>query len=116
MKRIHAAQAGTRASTSRRPGGNSTLLGRGSEFEGKLTFEGTVRVEGKIRREICSDDVLVIGEGAVQAEISVGSSSSRRRYSTENSTRPSLIAKGRWPGARPSPSAPQETITCRLSC
>ena len=26
----------------------NALLGRGSEFEGKLTFEGTVRIDGKI--------------------------------------------------------------------
>src|SRR5215475_6237456 len=51
----------------------NTLLGRGSEFEGKLTFEGTVRIDGKIRGEIFSDDILVVGEGAeVQCEISVG--------------------------------------------
>jgi cytoskeletal protein CcmA (bactofilin family) len=51
----------------------NTLLGRGSEFEGKLTFEGTVRIDGKLSGEIFSDDVLVIGEGAeVHAEIDVG--------------------------------------------
>lgn len=51
----------------------NTLLGRGSEFEGKLTFEGTVRIDGKLSGEVFSDDVLVIGEGAfVQAEIDVG--------------------------------------------
>jgi cytoskeletal protein CcmA (bactofilin family) len=51
----------------------NTLLGRGSEFEGKLTFEGTVRIDGKIKGEIFSDDILVVGEGAeVQCEISVG--------------------------------------------
>ena len=51
----------------------TTLLGRGSEFEGKLTFEGTVRIDGKISGEIFSDDVLVVGEGAeVHAEIDVG--------------------------------------------
>ena len=51
----------------------NTLLGRGSEFEGKLTFEGTVRVDGKLSGEIFSDDVLVVGEGAeVKAEIDVG--------------------------------------------
>src|SRR5215831_15261388 len=51
----------------------NTLLGKGSEFEGKLTFEGTVRVDGKISGEIFSDDVLVVGEGAqVNAEIEVG--------------------------------------------
>ena len=51
----------------------NTLLGRGSEFEGKLTFEGTVRIDGKLAGEIFSDDVLVVGEGAeVKAEIDIG--------------------------------------------
>jgi cytoskeletal protein CcmA (bactofilin family) len=51
----------------------NTLLGRGSEFQGKLTFEGTVRIDGKLSGEIFSDDVLVVGEGAqVSAEIEVG--------------------------------------------
>jgi cytoskeletal protein CcmA (bactofilin family) len=51
----------------------TTLLGRGSEFEGKLSFEGTVRVDGKLSGEIFTDDVLIIGEGAeVNAEINVG--------------------------------------------
>lgn len=51
----------------------TTLLGRGSEFEGKLSFEGTVRVDGKLTGEIFTDDVLIIGEGAeVHAEINVG--------------------------------------------
>jgi cytoskeletal protein CcmA (bactofilin family) len=51
----------------------TTLLGRGSEFEGKLSFEGTVRIDGKLTGEIFSDDVLIIGEGAeVSAEINVG--------------------------------------------
>ena len=51
----------------------NALLGRGSEFEGKLTFEGTVRIDGKFTGNIQSGDVLVIGEGAkVSAEISCG--------------------------------------------
>ena len=51
----------------------NTLLGRGSEFEGKLTFEGTVRVDGVLRGEVVSDDVLVVGEGAVvEAEVDIG--------------------------------------------
>jgi len=50
----------------------NALLGRGSEFEGKLTFEGTVRIDGRFKGEIFSKDVLVIGEGAeVEAEIKV---------------------------------------------
>ena len=49
------------------------LLGRGAEFEGKLTFEGTIRIDGRFSGRIFSDDVLVLGEGAeVRAEIEVG--------------------------------------------
>lgn len=51
----------------------NTLLGRGTSFEGKLTFEGTVRIDGRLVGEIFSDDILVIGEGAdVKAKIDVG--------------------------------------------
>jgi cytoskeletal protein CcmA (bactofilin family) len=51
----------------------NALLGRGSEFEGKLTFEGTVRIDGKFTGNIVTNDVLVVGEGAkIQAEISCG--------------------------------------------
>lgn len=49
------------------------LLGSGSQFEGKLTFEGRVRVDGRFRGEIFSDDVLVLGEQAeIHASIDVG--------------------------------------------
>jgi cytoskeletal protein CcmA (bactofilin family) len=52
----------------------NALLGRGSEFDGKLTFEGTVRIDGKFTGSIITKDVLVIGEGAmVSAEIDCGS-------------------------------------------
>jgi cytoskeletal protein CcmA (bactofilin family) len=51
----------------------NALLGRGSEFEGKLTFEGTVRIDGKFTGTIVTNDVLVVGEGAkVNAEITCG--------------------------------------------
>lgn len=51
----------------------TTLLGRGATFEGKLTFEGTVRIDGRFKGEVFSDDVLVIGEGAhVEAEVDIG--------------------------------------------
>ncbi len=52
----------------------NALLGKGSEFEGKLSFEGTVKIDGVMKGEIRSKDNLVIGEGAkVEAEIEVGS-------------------------------------------
>ena len=51
----------------------NTLLGKGTTFEGKLTFEGTVRIDGKFNGTIVTNDVLVVGEGAkVDAEISCG--------------------------------------------
>ncbi len=51
----------------------NALLGRGSEFEGKLTFEGTVRIDGKFTGSIVTNDVLVVGEGArIGAEINCG--------------------------------------------
>jgi cytoskeletal protein CcmA (bactofilin family) len=43
----------------------TALLGRGTRFEGKLHFEGCVRIEGSFSGEVLSDDTLVIGEGAV---------------------------------------------------
>jgi cytoskeletal protein CcmA (bactofilin family) len=50
----------------------TALLGRGTEFEGKLHFEGRVRIDGVFKGEIKSDDTLVVGEGAeVHAEIDV---------------------------------------------
>jgi len=56
-----------------RPGEVHTLLGKGSEFEGKLTFEGQVRIDGKFSGQIFTKDILVIGDGArVNAEINAG--------------------------------------------
>ena len=61
------------SSTAAVAGDLNALLGRGSEFEGKLTFEGTVRIDGKFTGTIVTNDVLVIGEGAkVNAEITAG--------------------------------------------
>jgi cytoskeletal protein CcmA (bactofilin family) len=59
---------------SRPPDNLNALLGKGSQFEGKLLFEGTVRIDGKFSGEIISTDTLIIGEGAeVKANIQVGS-------------------------------------------
>jgi cytoskeletal protein CcmA (bactofilin family) len=50
----------------------NALLGHGTRFEGKLHFEGRVRIDGAFRGEIQSDEILVIGEGAeVEGEIDV---------------------------------------------
>ena len=51
----------------------SGVIEKGCEFEGKLCFEGTLRIGGTFRGEIYTNDVLVIGEGAkVSAEIEAG--------------------------------------------
>ena len=58
---------------SRPPGELNALLGKGSQFEGKLLFEGTVRIDGKFTGEIVSTDNLIVGEGAeVKANVQVG--------------------------------------------
>lgn len=50
----------------------TALLGRGTRFEGKLHFEGRVRIDGAFRGEINSEGVLIIGESAqIQADIAV---------------------------------------------
>jgi|LNFM01.1.fsa_nt_gb cytoskeletal protein CcmA (bactofilin family) len=49
-----------------------TLLGRGTHFEGKLTFDGRTRLDGTVRGEVFSSGVLVIGDGAdIDASIDV---------------------------------------------
>ena len=48
------------------------FLGEGTNFKGILTFEGTVRVDGKMEGEILTKDTLVVGESAeINAEIQV---------------------------------------------
>ena len=52
----------------------NALLGRGSEFDGKLSFEGTVRIDGIFTGEISTTDTLIVGESAkIAAEIACGS-------------------------------------------
>jgi len=52
----------------------NALLGRGSQFDGKLIFEGTVRIDGKFHGEIHSEGKLMVGEnGDIEGEIWVES-------------------------------------------
>src|ERR1043165_8555353 len=49
------------------------LLRRGTRFEGKLSFDGRLRIDGAFVGEVRSEGVLVIGEGAqVHANVVVG--------------------------------------------
>ncbi len=48
----------------------TTILGPGSAFEGKLTFEGAVRIDGDFKGEIRTEGTLIVGETAnVRAQI-----------------------------------------------
>ncbi len=51
--------------------GNLTaFIDQGSEFEGKLSFKDTVRIDGSFRGEISSDNTLIVGEsGQIAATI-----------------------------------------------
>jgi len=52
----------------------TSLLGAGSEFSGKLTFEGAVRIDGRFSGEIMSEGVLVVGQQAeIEADVMVRS-------------------------------------------
>ena len=44
---------------------NFTLLGRGVDFKGIVSFDGTVRVDGRVEGEIRTTGTLIVGEHAV---------------------------------------------------
>jgi cytoskeletal protein CcmA (bactofilin family) len=51
-------------------GGLSAFIDHGSEFEGKLAFKDTVRIDGRLRGEISSENTLIVGEtGEIEASI-----------------------------------------------
>ena len=48
----------------------STILGKGSVFEGKLNVEHTLRVDGKFTGDIVTTDTLIIGkEGNINGNV-----------------------------------------------
>jgi cytoskeletal protein CcmA (bactofilin family) len=52
------------------PGGLTAFIDQGSEFEGKLSFKDTVRIDGRFRGEISSENTLIVGEsGDIEAKI-----------------------------------------------
>jgi cytoskeletal protein CcmA (bactofilin family) len=51
-------------------GGLTAFIDQGSEFEGKLSFKDTVRIDGCFRGEITSENTLIVGEsGEIEANI-----------------------------------------------
>jgi cytoskeletal protein CcmA (bactofilin family) len=58
------------SSTSGGLGNLTAFIDQGSEFEGKLSFKDTVRIDGSFSGEISSDNTLIVGEtGEIQARI-----------------------------------------------
>lgn len=50
----------------------NAFLGKNTEFEGKLSFSGTVRIDGHFKGEILSDGTLIVGDDAViESEVQV---------------------------------------------
>ncbi|HVP28622.1 MAG TPA: polymer-forming cytoskeletal protein [Myxococcota bacterium] len=48
----------------------SAFIDQGTEFEGRLTFRDTVRIDGRFVGEITSENTLIVGEtGEVEAEV-----------------------------------------------
>jgi len=48
----------------------TAFIDQGSEFEGKLTFKDTVRIDGTFHGEITSENTLIVGEtGTIEATI-----------------------------------------------
>jgi cytoskeletal protein CcmA (bactofilin family) len=51
-------------------GALTAFIDQGSEFEGKLSFKDTVRIDGHFRGEISSENTLIVGEpGEIEASI-----------------------------------------------
>jgi cytoskeletal protein CcmA (bactofilin family) len=42
-----------------------TFLGKGARFKGTLTFEGTVRIDGRLEGEVNTKGSVIIGEHAI---------------------------------------------------
>lgn len=43
----------------------NAFLGRNTEFEGILSFSGTIRIDGRFKGEILADGTLIVGDSAV---------------------------------------------------
>lgn len=66
------------------------FVGRGVEFKGVITYNGTVRIDGRLDGEIHTDGVLLVGEDAVlTAQVGAGTVISRGKITGD------IIAKGK---------------------
>ena len=54
----------TVSSSAGAPEALTAFIDQGSEFEGKLSFKNTVRIDGSFKGEITSENTLIVGEPA----------------------------------------------------
>jgi cytoskeletal protein CcmA (bactofilin family) len=65
-----AVSAPSSSNTPKSAGGLTAFIDQGSDFEGKLSFQDTVRIDGRFRGEITSQNTLIVGEsGEIEASI-----------------------------------------------
>lgn len=84
-----------------RPEEIHTIIGKESSFEGKLVFDGVVRIDGSFKGNIQSKGKLLIGETAsLEAEIETGSLilSGEVKGNVTASERVEIKSKGRFTG------------------
>ena len=55
-----------------RTGELNTILGKGSQFEGKITVEHSLRIDGRLKGDVMAKETLVIGkDGEIHGDIKV---------------------------------------------
>lgn len=66
------------------------FVGRGVEFKGVITYNGTVRIDGRLDGEIHTEGILVVGEDAVlTAQVTAGTVISRGKITGD------IVASGK---------------------
>ncbi len=73
----------------------TSVIDQGCQFEGRLTFVGTLIVNGKFQGELISSSTLVVGEtGELEADVHAGTIILAGRVSGNIETDSLVISKG----------------------
>jgi cytoskeletal protein CcmA (bactofilin family) len=79
----------------------------GTSFEGKLTFVGTLKIGGKFKGEIASEDVLIIDESAeVEADVFVSEAIIKGKFTGQlrATKKVTMLAPAKFRGTVSSPN------------
>ncbi len=70
FRKVRSEEGGSEMAPANTGNALSAFIDQGSEFEGKLTFKDTVRIDGTFRGEISSENTLIVGEtGEIHATV-----------------------------------------------